>query len=136
MKYSIRAILVLGVVCLFAGCGGYGGVAPVSGTVTLDGQPLPDALVRFQPLEGGRPSTATTNAQGEYTLRYTQKQEGAERGKHRVFITTAETVEDEQGNEVLTEEKVPARYNTENDDHIVEVDGSPIDLKLTTTPAQ
>lgn len=131
MNKLIRALPLI-LAASLVGCG-YGNVAPVTGTVTLDGEPLADALVRFQPVEGGRPSTATTDAQGNYTLRYTQKQEGAERGKHRVFVSTGQTAEDEQGNEIIIEEKVPAKYNTENKDHIHEVNGSRIDLELTTT---
>lgn len=59
---------------------------PVSGTVTLDGQPVPDAAVLFIPVQGGPPASATTDAQGRFQLA-TNNQPGAVPGEHRVTIT-------------------------------------------------
>lgn len=69
------------------GCGGSGlKLVPVSGEVTLDGQPVADAAVVFTPLQGGPPASATTDAQGRYQLA-TNNQPGAVPGEHRVTIT-------------------------------------------------
>jgi hypothetical protein len=78
-----------------AGCGSGGGVASVSGTVTLDGAPYANAVVSFQPertednLNPGQGSMATTDQNGHYELLYggTEKK-GAIVGKHRVRIST------------------------------------------------
>lgn len=124
------AALVVSMVFL-VGCGGYGDIVPVSGTVTLDGEPLPNATVRFTPIEGNRPVEAVTDASGNYKLRYTRNQDGAERGKHRVSITTGGEKEGPNGEDIEIPEKVPAKYNTDNQDHIVEVgDGEPINFDL------
>lgn len=80
-------------------------VARVSGTVTLDGKPLNDAIVLFEP-KGGRPSRGRTNAAGHYQLLYTVDIAGAAVGPCSVTISTA--VEDQEGN--LAPERVPARY--------------------------
>ena len=40
----------------------------VSGIVTLDGQPLGNATVKFVPVDGGQPISGRTNAQGQYEL--------------------------------------------------------------------
>jgi hypothetical protein len=76
---------------LLSGCSG--GAAPVSGRVTLDGQPLAGANVTFQPLhsEGnadpGVGSYAKTADDGSYTLKQVEgDQPGAIVGKHRVEI--------------------------------------------------
>ena len=80
--------LFVGVWCLLmaTGCGGY---ASVSGQVLLDGKPLANATVSFQP-EKGRASYGRTDAQGNYRLSYTDKQDGVRPGKCVVRITTAE----------------------------------------------
>jgi len=78
------------------GCGGPN-VAPVSGRVTLNGQPLAGAHVTFQPVSPGpniRPEVAgsagRTDAAGRYTLRLVEPDRpGALVGEHRVAISTA-----------------------------------------------
>lgn len=73
-------------------------VAPVSGKVTLDGQPLANVTVVFQPSgakAGATPgpgSTATTDAQGQYTLKTIGEtsQPGAVVGPHVVSIALAQ----------------------------------------------
>src|SRR5262245_1998728 len=68
-------------------------VVPVSGRVLLDGKPLADAHLTFQPvgtgsLEAGPGSYAKTNERGEFTLELVGKnRSGAVVGKHRVNIT-------------------------------------------------
>ena len=72
-------------------------VAPVAGRVTLDGKPLADAHVIFQPIassdknaEPGPGSYGSTDADGRYTLETIEPVEsGAVVGNHRVTITTA-----------------------------------------------
>lgn len=97
---------------LLAGCGSDGDLARVKGKVALDGEPLEDATVQFQPTaEGGAPSSGKTDAKGRYELMFTFNARGAMPGEHVVSITTAETYFDEAGNEREREERVPAKYN-------------------------
>jgi hypothetical protein len=104
-------------------------VAPVSGTVTLDGAPLKRASVMFHP-EGGRPSYGVTNEQGHYVLEYTATQLGAEVGKCRVSISTASQNED--GSQA-TKELVPQRYFKEAPIEVqVEAKNNTIDIPLTS----
>jgi hypothetical protein len=82
-------ILCVSVCCLsLLGCGG-GGVAtsPVSGTVTLDGQPLANVMVSFMPKEGGPAASSLTDASGKYSL-VTAGKKGAVLGKHTVKVTS------------------------------------------------
>jgi hypothetical protein len=52
-KDRLSALLTaLSLVALAGGCSGGGEVAPVSGRVTLGGQPLAGAVVTFQPMKG------------------------------------------------------------------------------------
>lgn len=77
----------------------------VSGTVTLDGEPLEGAAVSFIPAEG-RPSKGKTDAQGKYVLRYAGGIQGAMLGPCKVSIT--KTVADEATETMV--EMLPARY--------------------------
>ncbi|MEW4527500.1 MAG: carboxypeptidase-like regulatory domain-containing protein [Maioricimonas sp. JB045] len=65
----------------------------VSGHVTLDGQPLADAIVNFTPVGEGRPSTAQTDAEGYYELQYLADVSGALIGEHVVTIEPVVTEE-------------------------------------------
>jgi len=81
-------------------------LAPVSGTVTLDGKPLAGAGVVFKQ-EGARKSVAWTDEAGRYELTYFRDDKGAVIGEHKVIITTADS-------EAEIPESLPARYNQES----------------------
>jgi hypothetical protein len=76
-----------------AGCG-TSGYAPVSGVVTVDGQPYGKAVVSFQPMatqgnpNPGRGSSAYTDESGRFVLTSDEAIDGAVIGKHRVRIMT------------------------------------------------
>jgi hypothetical protein len=88
-------------------------VGKVSGKVTLEGQPLADALVTFSPVkQGGSSAIGKTDAGGQYSLSYAQGIEGAEVGENRVSISTFDEGDpggDPPRPQVL--EKVPLKYN-------------------------
>jgi hypothetical protein len=115
---ACSCLLVLGVV-VASGCGGLK-TAQVSGTVKLDGKPLPNASVTFQPvgegnLNPGPGSYGVTNDKGEYTLAVNPQTSGAVLGKHRVEITSR--IDDGQDNNpnedrrTKARDRVPAQYN-------------------------
>ena len=96
------------------GCGsGDLQLGSVSGTVTLDDRPLPDAIVEFQPAAGS-PSEGVTDNAGNYHLRYTARKKGALLGKHQVRITSS-TRTDAQGQKVDVPQLLPARYNRDSE---------------------
>jgi hypothetical protein len=100
-------------VLLASGCGeSRGDLAPVTGHVQLDGQPLSGALVQFVPLEGtGVVSTGRTDDSGNYEMMATRTAMGASRGENEVRITTFE-IEDHGGKQKVIRERVPTRYNS------------------------
>ncbi|MCR9117905.1 MAG: carboxypeptidase-like regulatory domain-containing protein [bacterium] len=100
---AVALILVVAVI----GCGGE--TKPVSGKVTLDGEPLKGATVAFIPVEGGRAnSIATTAADGTYELSYTSTAKGAIPGKYLVQVMVLKQTD--QG-EVET---LPSQYNVKS----------------------
>ncbi len=119
-----RMTILLAVLAL-VGCGGTKEV-PVSGTIYMDGKPLPHAHVQFQPIgtkenpNPGRGSYGPTDENGRYTLRIDGQRDGAVVGKHRVAVSTilegeGANFDPETGSPdgavVVGREKIPARYN-------------------------
>jgi hypothetical protein len=99
------------------GCGG-GNVAPVSGTVHLDGKPLAGAAVTFSPdtgKDGGvGGSYGKTDGEGRYTLRSViGDQSGAAVGKHKVSISLVTT--NPENPEAAQQDLVPAKYNAKTE---------------------
>lgn len=100
------------------GCGGAPDdmpeVAPVRGTVTLDGKPLALARITFSPADGGQSSDAVTDTQGAYQLSYKRDVKGAKVGTHRVMISTFEHPETTDDGRIVggRPELVPGEYNT------------------------
>lgn len=120
----LTRLLILAPLCLLCGCFGSDKIVPVSGLVTLDGEPLPGAVVGFEPiaqegdLEAGYGSYAKTDEQGRYALRSLRKEDGALVGMHRVSVSTVVGEEGPNGEMLgLTKERVPSRYN--NDTQLV-----------------
>jgi hypothetical protein len=101
---KLAFLFVLNVACI--GCSGGGDFGYVEGTVTLDGEPIENALIGFYPTEG-RGSIGSTDSEGHYSLRYTASQKGASIGNHRVTVSTFI-------------QEVKARANPRDPDQVVE----------------
>jgi hypothetical protein len=79
-------------VALEAGCGpSRPALLPAEGLITLDGKPLADAAVVFQPKGGGRPASARTDASGRFKVGTYTPKDGALPGEHTVTIVAAES---------------------------------------------
>lgn len=86
-------VLAVGLSVFFSGCGdGRPEVAPVSGKVTMNGQPVPMGTIQFWP-EKGRPARGTINKDGTYTLTTFEQGDGAVLGKHTVTIEAVATAD-------------------------------------------
>jgi hypothetical protein len=111
------AAILVSLTLLSAGCGGRP-VGLVSGKVTLDGQPLANATVNFQPsgsaLNAGVGSYGRTDAKGEYTLNLIDGSgSGAIIGPHRVMIRAISDAKTAPGKdpEKASPDRVPPQYN-------------------------
>lgn len=88
MTFKQRLYFVL-VPLILVGCGGGSdrpSLAPASGIVTLNGEPVEGASLTFIPVAGGRPGSAITDAQGRYTIKTYQDAPGAITGEHKVAV--------------------------------------------------
>lgn len=126
---------------ILAGCGSGPDLGLVHGRVTLDGAPLKDATVIFQPSEGGRPGTAMTNAEGMYELQFNGTRSGATIGRHEVKICTfypPSQMFNDAGKLVTTPmrpERLPKRYHEQTElTAEVRAGKSTIDFELTSEP--
>ncbi len=95
MLKSNFALAICLALCAFVGCGSDGPeLAEVTGTVTVDGKPVPNAVLTFIP-SAGTTSYGKTDAQGKYKLMFTDSKSGAMLGTHNVEIEVKRYSKDE-----------------------------------------
>lgn len=108
-----------------AGCGGSDGIERygVSGTITLDGEPLDTGAIQFGPEDGQGMSGGAAIQDGTYEI---PADRGLPAGKYRVRISSAggapQPEEEAPGEslENLATERIPAKYNV-NSQETVEI---------------
>jgi hypothetical protein len=129
MLLTHRRTIVVAFLVLIAGCGKSGPqIAPVHGRVTLYGQPLVNADVRFQPDEPVRPSIGRTDSDGHYELMFKRGQPGAIVGQHTVGISVSPEV-------VPHPPIIAARFSTQSELHReVNSGDNEFDFDVTTEP--
>lgn len=136
-----------------AGCDSGPPTGDVTGTVTMDGKPLTNAIVSFVPQGGGQTAIGKTDSSGKYEL-YRRGERGALIGSHTIVITTVqepaaaapsissdsdEYLKQAAGgnpsdyNQAIVKEPIPARYNKQST-LVMEVAAgeNTIDLELTS----
>ncbi|WP_417378606.1 carboxypeptidase regulatory-like domain-containing protein [Gimesia sp.] len=102
-----------------SGCGAEGepipDLAQVTGVVTMDGAPLSNAKIIFEPQQATekarrRASSASTETDGSYTLEYNSDASGATLGSHKVMIIKMPDDPEDAGMQL-----VPAKYNDKSE---------------------
>jgi hypothetical protein len=78
------AMLVIAVVAFGCGSGGLE-IVPIEGTVTHNGEPVPNLLIYFVSTEG-RPSWGVSDASGHFVLDYDGQHKGAKVGTHKIWV--------------------------------------------------
>jgi len=104
--------------------------------VTLDGETVEGATVRFYPTNG-RGSSGKTDENGYYTLRYTRSESGAVIGEHKVTVSTEVQAGGYGDNDVVEAraESIPKKYLDRKKTELiktVERGSNTIDLELTS----
>lgn len=122
---TLRLALIFVTLLSAVGCGGEFRLAPVEGVVTLDGEPLANASVYFQPKRNGEspivgpPSIGVTDSEGRFEMLTTSQSDGAVVGPHVVSISTFEermvNPQKSDRTEVVSEELVPSRYRNRSE---------------------
>ncbi|MEM7812179.1 MAG: hypothetical protein AAF532_11925 [Planctomycetota bacterium] len=128
VEKSVAALCVVAV----AGCGGAGGpeFVPVSGRLTIDGEPVARVTVEFRPIPGdqtgvntGGSSRGYTDADGRFTLTsaIAGRGEGVAVGRHRVRLRGRESIDSEGLEEMPEDERPPVITDAMVQDVIIEV---------------
>jgi hypothetical protein len=109
-RKSLPGLLIsMALVTLGMGCGRTNGppLGTVTGTVTLNGEPVPGVNVIFIPENKGSPSYGGTDEDGVYRLMFNRNRAGAELGKHNVLIESPQPETDDSGNPITSTVTVP-----------------------------
>ena len=97
MKFAHIVILTCLNLSLLCGCGSdLPPIAPLTGTVTMDGKPYANGSLVFTPTNGGRPSLAATDENGKFKAMYNLKTSGALIGQHKVTFEPGGEVEQDE----------------------------------------
>jgi hypothetical protein len=136
-------LLGFGCLLFLAGCGGGGKEYPVSGVVTLDGNPVANATVRFFPDEGTDPMSsgyALTGTDGKFVVTGGKNPKGLAAGRYKVTVskTPPQTASSEEGAGAVVEgpglkDEFPPIYSNPTQtilSYSVTGDGQPIEIKL------
>jgi hypothetical protein len=108
MRHLLGALALAAAVLPAHGCTRGPRTYPVSGTVTLDGQPLPEGEILFVPVDGSTGPDPGKVKDGRFELQ-------ARAGKKRVEVSAARILPGGArgaGGEPVPEEIIPDRYNT------------------------
>ena len=119
MRFSalIYATMALMAATICVGCRGDGTVK-VSGTVTLDGAPLPDVQVNFDSPTGKvRPASGITNSEGKFTLKTIKENDGAMPGEYKVTVSKLGPKADLGGKDAFLKMQQQAKQKTDSGIH-------------------
>ena len=130
-RIGFLCITVATVSCFGCGTGeDLPATAPVTGTVTYQGNPLPDAFLTFYPEDGQKPAAGTSDQSGAYTLTTFNNGDGAIPGPHTVTVNAYDATPEGASMRSL----IPARYGDINSSPLkvtVEEGRNEIPLELT-----
>jgi len=105
-------VILLFVASVFlTGCEQGPNSAQVTGVVTIDGEAVKGVAVQFSPKSKERSAIGYTDANGKYTLRFTETKPGCIPGDHVVRITAYKDPEKEES------QYLPTRYNGKAQDN-------------------
>lgn len=133
---SAQAVVVVLAGVLVAGCGSPH-EASVSGTVTLDGEPLDRGTVSFHPVGEGAVAYGQIGADGSYEVK-TGRESGLAPGDYKVTVVATtpppppKDPMDEPVGELITPQRYGAKQTTDLQ-FAVEPGSNTIDLELTSS---
>lgn len=116
----MKLTVILSGICLsmllLTGCGG-DGLTPISGTVTLDGQPIQNGRIAFTPKGGSEGTMAgATIKDGKYEARVSLGKMGvAVRAQKMVPIKNPDAHQKDVGITEQPESIIPAKYNDKSE---------------------
>jgi hypothetical protein len=118
--------IILAVLFTMTGCSESGpSIVPVSGTVTIEGQPLTYGHIQVLP-KGWRPASSRISSDGRFKLTTTVEGDGCAVGTHAVAILAGESLTPE-----TTKWHAPKKYSDSTTSNLtVTITGPTNDLKI------
>lgn len=111
LRLSLTGSLLL-VVLTAAGCGGKSEDLPetvaVSGVVTYQGKPVPEATIMLYPVQGRKPASGRTDEEGRFSLTTFSQDDGALPGEHQVTVNAFQSTDEG----VSMKSSIPTKYST------------------------
>ncbi|WP_166828455.1 Ig-like domain-containing protein [Thalassoroseus pseudoceratinae] len=108
MRFFVSMAMLLSMTLVLNGCGGGASdvpdVYPVSGLLKVNGQPVADVQVTFQP-DSGPMSVGVTDEEGKFELLLNADTMGAVAGQHTVSFS-------KRGGPAGTDELIPPQFGT------------------------
>lgn len=110
-----QTLSVLALAIVLTGCGPDDGMVSVSGTITIDGRPVPEGSITFTPLDGkGRPGGGAFE-NGQFSTRAVPGETAVQIHGHEVIKIPNPTKEQvERGLDTDRKNIVPSVYNTQS----------------------
>lgn len=113
--------------CVFSGCGE--GLHAVSGTITVDGQPLEQGFVYFTATDGGLPARGKI-ADGKYQM-LTDQKNGVKAGHYQTYLRTDVIRIGESESDVQPGTPIPERFKSASESGLeFKVPGDNFDIEI------
>jgi hypothetical protein len=113
VRNIVRCCALICVIVVLAGCGKKSDKGTVTGSVTLDGQPIKTGLIRFMPVDGKTTTADSVITDGKFNASVPPGDKkvliSAQKvtGQRRVYETPDSPMTD------VVQEQVPVRYNAQ-----------------------
>jgi hypothetical protein len=118
IRFIFPICLIASVVCAL-GCNRGPEIVPVSGKITIDGQPLTTGFITMYQ-EGYRPATAQIESDGSFHFKTLKDRDGCLLGEHPITVTSNEVVD-----ATTTKFFIPPRYgDLKGADMKLKIDGA------------
>jgi hypothetical protein len=113
---------------LIIGCNSGPKIVPVSGKITIDGNPLTTGIIMVYQ-KGYRPASAVVKSDGSFTFKTLNHDDGCLLGEHPISISSKRVI-----NDTKTEYFIPARYSDiDKSNTKIKIDGSNSNLLIDLT---
>ncbi len=112
MKTALN-LWLLGTAIVVSGCSGDNlpKTVPAEGVVTLDGQPVENAIVVFMADQGNHNASGNTNKDGRFSMKAFDSKSGAVPGSYKVQISKT-LMEEKGGGELNFKFGLPQKYSS------------------------
>lgn len=131
MKSLCPCFLFLVTFVLVSGCTQGPELGDVTGTISMDGEPVENAYVTFLPMfPEGMELVGKTDSQGVFDVKYSADRNGVPPGKYQILLSTLDDIKEESGRNRKVPERFPKVYVNNDSPLTFEVKPGPNDVSF------